>query len=358
MKIALMSDSHYGIRNDNLSFYPYQKKSNEFFFDIIRKNRIKHCIHLGDLFDRRKYVNYLTASTCASDLLQPLQNLGIKTWILAGNHDEYYKDNHAPNSLRELVSGRYSNIQVVDTPELVVLGDRDIQLMPWITDSNKEQSLAALNSPKASILMGHLEVKGFEMLVGNVANVGFNPDVFSGFDLVLSGHYHHRSSHNNVHYIGAAYEFIWSDFNDPRGFSVLDVETLKLDFYRNPHSIFQMYMYNDSDPDIMQKAVLEGDFSPYNGNYVKIVVVEKQDPFLFDMFLDRVEKANPIDVKIIEEGFEVHPEMEDDANIVVDDTKTVIHKHIDNLPNIANKQTMKGLMDVIYSQAISLEGVE
>ena len=63
-KIALIGDTHFGIRNDSPIFHEYFKRSLKYFFDYIDDNKIQHIIHLGDLFDRRKFLSYLTASVC------------------------------------------------------------------------------------------------------------------------------------------------------------------------------------------------------------------------------------------------------------------------------------------------------
>ena len=59
MKIALVTDTHFGARSDSQAFDAYFKKFyQEVFFSEIDKRKITKIIHLGDCFDRRKYVNF------------------------------------------------------------------------------------------------------------------------------------------------------------------------------------------------------------------------------------------------------------------------------------------------------------
>ena len=54
MKIALITDTHWGARNDSVIFADYFSKFyDNVFFPYIDDHNIKTCIHLGDVVDRR-----------------------------------------------------------------------------------------------------------------------------------------------------------------------------------------------------------------------------------------------------------------------------------------------------------------
>ena len=61
MKIAIITDTHFGARNDNQNFneYFYQFYENV-FFPTLEDRGIKTCVHMGDVVDRRKFINWKT----------------------------------------------------------------------------------------------------------------------------------------------------------------------------------------------------------------------------------------------------------------------------------------------------------
>ena len=64
MKIALITDTHFGARNDSLIFnYFFKKFYEDIFFPTLKERKIKKIIHLGDVVDRRKFINYKTLNT-------------------------------------------------------------------------------------------------------------------------------------------------------------------------------------------------------------------------------------------------------------------------------------------------------
>ena len=87
MKLAIINDTHFGIRNDSPYFLEHSLEYFEKqFFPYLIENNIKTVIHLGDLFDRRKYINFNTLSQVRTRFFNYLKNNNIKLYITIGNH--------------------------------------------------------------------------------------------------------------------------------------------------------------------------------------------------------------------------------------------------------------------------------
>lgn len=329
----------------------------EFVLPFIREHNIKHVIHAGDLVDRRKYINVNTSHRLRHDFLIPLNEL-CEIHIIAGNHDEYYKDTYRVNSLEEFVAGRYKNIKTYSSPTTITIDGFDFFLLPWITKEAEKECYDAVENSKASVCIAHLELDGFEMQKGLLSDHGWNHKIFKEFDQVFTGHYHHRSTVDNIHYIGALCEHIWSDFNDPRGFVVFDTETRTVDFHRNPFRIFHMVAYDDmKNPNIIEK-INATDYSKFKDCYVKIVCVNKNNPYAFDILLDKLYKEQPADISIVED---VNSFTDNNVDELVDeaqDTMTILRSYIGGLTLPVDTERMNHYMNEIYVEALSLETIE
>ena len=357
-KIALIADTHFGIRNDSPVFHDYFKASFQFFFEYLQENQIKHVIHLGDLFDRRKYLSYLTSAVCRTQFLLPLQNNNIETHIIAGNHDHYYTNTYEVNSLDEVVGNRYSNIKTYNRPQTITIDNLDILLLPWINQANKDETIKEIQNTKAQVVIGHLELSGFQMYKGVSSDHGEETKTYDKFDLVFSGHYHHKSSVGNIHYIGAFAEYTWADFNDSRGFTVFDTETREFEFIKNPKSIYKMIPYDDvKTPDIIQK-IKSTDFSQYKNTYVKVLCIKRENTFAFDMLIDALYKAGPVDISVVEDISTFTDNQEDDVVDQAQDTTTILSSYIKGLTLPVDNDKMVNYMRSIYNDAISMEHTE
>ena len=346
-----MTDSHFGARNDNLNFNEYfYKFYDNIFFPTLKERGITTCIHLGDVVDRRKYISYRIANDFRSRFIGKFQRAGIDFHIVIGNHDTYYKNTNRVNSMEELVGTDRFKIYV--SPKVVEFDDTPILLMPWINNNNYDESMKALAKSKADILMGHLEVNGFMMNANTiVATDGWDKKLFKRFDVVFSGHFHHKSDDGQIFYLGAPYEIYWTDFNDPRGFHIFDTATRELEYIVNPHTIYKKIYYDDTKNDYTKH-----DVSQYKEHYVKLIVVNKKDLYRFDMFVDRLLMADAFDVKIIEDFSELDAtNVSDDIVENTEDTMTLLEKYINELDVTLDKNRLKNTMKALYNEAQDLE---
>jgi len=348
LKLALITDTHFGARNDNSNFNEYFFEFYEKqFFPYLKEHDITDVIHLGDVMDRRKYVSYRIAKDFRERFINQFENINFH--MLVGNHDTFYKNTNAVNSLQELVDGRYENITVYEEATEVELDGCKILFVPWINADNMNHTMKMLKQSDAQIVMGHLELNGFEMQKGMVMDHGWDKQEFNRFDMVMSGHYHHKSDDGQVFYLGTPYQIYWNDWNDPKGFHVFDTEKRELERIVNPRTIFSKIYYDDSQE-------INHDMSLYKNKYVKLVVVNKKDLYQFDKFVDKLLQADCHEVKIVEDFSELDASnVSDDIVENTEDTMTLLERYIDDLDVTLSKDRLKNTMRTLYTEAQDLE---
>ena len=351
MKIALITDTHWGVRNDQLAFLDNNKRFiDEVFLPYLDAHSIRTVIHLGDLVDRRKFLNINTAKRLRSDFIQPLHARGIHAHLIIGNHDTYYKNTNSVNSIREFYE---HDFHIYESATEVEFDGVPILFIPWICDDNRDVTLELIKKTDAQIAMGHLEIAGFEMYRGSPVSHGDDRSLFNKFDLVCSGHYHHRSSNGNIHYLGSHGEFTWSDYDDPKGFHIFDTETRELAFIENPFKMFRKVWYNDKDK--TSEEVMDRDFSKYAGAYVKLIVSNKDNPFVFDLFTTKLYEASPLEVTIVEDHRNMDTIDESDLLNEAEDTLTILSKYIGTIESNVDNKKLDNLMRSLYNEALQME---
>ena len=352
MQICLLGDTHIGARNDSPAFHKFFAKFyNEVFFPYLEKHNILHVIQLGDVFDRRKYINFNSLHQSRNYLFNRL-NAEYTSWLLVGNHDTYFKNTNNVNSLELLLDG-YHNITPVHHPMDIVFEDVEFLLMPWRCSDNEQQCMTALSETNADVVVGHFEIDGFEMYKGAVHEGGMTYKTFQNTEMVLSGHFHHRSKSHNIQYLGTPYEMTWSDYGDQKGFHIYDTDTRELTFVPNPFSIFHKLHYDDQDKQISD--VVNIDFSVYSETFVKLIVRNKTNPHCFDMFVDKLEKAGVYSVQVVDDHF--HMDAENDEEIIseAEDTMTILSKYVNQLEDGIDKPSLDNLLRDLYQEALSVE---
>lgn len=354
MKICILGDTHFGMRGDSLDFHKYiEKFYTNTFFPYLKENDITTVVQLGDLFDRRKFINFNSLYLCRKYFFDKLRENNITLHTLLGNHDVSYKNTLQVNS-SELLLKEYDNIIVHNSFNTVSFDGIDIDIVPWLCDDNEVEILSQIKQSKSQICFGHFEIAGFEMDRGNVCQVGIDKSTFSKYDIVLSGHFHHRSDNGNIFYVGTPNEMTWSDYNDPRGFVIFDTHTREQEFIQNPYRMFYKLNYNDE-----LEHFAEGykssfmDYSIYEGCYVKVVVINKLNPFLFDMVIDNLYKVGAADISIVEDFTDTS--IDDETIDQAEDTVTILSKHIDNLTLNVDNDKLKSLMRELYVEALNTE---
>jgi DNA repair exonuclease SbcCD nuclease subunit len=351
LKVAIITDQHFGARNDSIAFLDFfQKFYDDTFFPALDAAGINTVLILGDTFDRRKYVNFYALDRAKKMFFNELEERGIRVHMLAGNHDTYYKNTNDVNS-PDLLLREYNNIDVIDSPETIVIDGTSICMMPWICPENYQASLDEMKNTKAEICMGHFEIAGFAMHRGMESHDGLSKEIFDKFDMVFSGHYHHRSDDGHIYYLGNPYELTWQDFKDTRGFHLFDLERRELEFISNPNTMFERVEYDDRDQDPIDLDTVD-----LTGKYVKLVVVNKTDFYKFDKFIQKLYNKGCYEIKIIED-FSEFEDGEIGEEINLEDTVSVLSNYVDSIETDVDKEQIKTFMRTLYTEAVNQEVV-
>lgn len=346
MKAVILNDTHFGYKNDSplmleyfLSFFEKQ------LFPYMKENNIKTIFHLGDLFDRRKYINFKTLNQVQQRFLNPLLEMDVKCNIICGNHDTYYKNTNKINSLDELVS-HYSNWSIYSEPTEIQLSTGCVALMPWINPENETTAAEFLEKTTCSILLGHLELCGFQSIRGVSVEQGYEPKYFNKFEFVLSGHYHIKSSRDSIHYLGTQYQMAFSDVWEEKGFHVFDFKNRTLEFIQNPERIFYTLDYYEESTEKLN-------YEQYKDKYVKIFIKSKTKQPLFEKYLDKFYEAGVAELAVAED-VTVNSEL-----VAVDihkDTLQLLHEEIDTINDKSiNKTALATIINTAYNSALSKE---
>jgi hypothetical protein len=347
MKIAVINDTHFGAKKGNDLLLEYQLSFFEDkFFPYLIENNIKEIAHLGDFFDNRRTIDFKTLNKVEKRILDKIKSLGFKMTVSLGNHDCFWKNTNSLNSLKLLLS-RYENIEVVENPLTKKFDDLEIGILPWICPENEESIMSYIKQTNAQILFGHLDVVGFDMIQGGIAKStdGFSKETFAKFDDVYTGHYHTKSSQDNIHYLGTQYELTWADSWDPKHFHVLDTDTREMTPIRNSKTLFNKVCYTSSkDKTIIQKDQL-------NNTFVKAIVVKKDDLYEFDKWITEIESCEPADLKIIESYDEYSADKIDDKDLEVLDTPRLMEGYINSLNTNLNKDVLNNVMQKLLIEA-------
>ena len=356
MKLCILGDTHFGARGDSLDFHKYfQKFYDEVFFPYLIENDIKVVFQMGDLFDRRKFINFNSLYLARKYFFNKLKEHGIQLYALVGNHDVAYKNTLEVNS-PGLLLNEYENIITYENFRTLDFDGVQVDVVPWICDDNVDEIFTQMKDSKAQICFGHFEIAGFEMDRGNVCDTGIDKQTLNKYDVVLTGHFHHKSNNGNITYVGTPYEMTWADWNDPKGFHIFDTETRDLQFVQNPFTMFHKISYDDGTQDFEHWKAY--DFNSLKESYVKVVVLNKQNPYLFDHVIDNLYKVGVSDLAIVEDFSDNL--IDDDQDIVdqAEDTMTILSKYIDNLTLDVESEKLKNLMRELYVEALNTEVAE
>ena len=345
MKVAIITDTHYGARKNSKLFHDYFLKFyNDIFFPTLEEYGISKVIHLGDAFDSRKGIDFSALSWAKNNIFDRLREMSIDVHLITGNHDCYYKNTNEVNAV-DLLLREYDNVTVYSKPTEVKLDKLNVLFIPWINQENEEQTLKLIKKTTCSCAMGHLELQGFRVNNQIIMEHGLESKLFEKFTRVYSGHYHTRSDNGVVFYLGNPYELYWNDLNDKRGFTIFDTETLEHTPINNPYRMFYNIYYEDTDYQTF-------DSREYENKIVKVVVRKKTDIKKFEKFVDKLYSSNIAELKIVE-NFEIQGSDDFEA-FESEDTLSILNRYIEESEVNLDKSLIQKLLQEVYQEACEI----
>ena len=348
MKVAIITDQHFGCRKNSKLFHDYFLKFyNETFFPYLEENGITTIIDMGDTFDSRKGIDFSALAWAKNKYYDRLNDMGVHVHTIVGNHTAYYKNTNDVNAV-DLLLREYDNVTIYSEATEVEIGGLPILFIPWINQDNEETTIKVIQKTTCKVAMGHLELKGFRVNRQIVMDHGHESKLYSKFTKVFSGHYHTRSDDGRVYYLGNPYELYWTDVGDRRGFTFFDTETLEHTPVDNPFQIFHNIYYEDDNHQTF-------DARPYENKIVKVIVRKKSDTKKFEKFLDKLYHVGVADLKVIENyDFGGWFQESDCEEIEGEDTLSILNRYIQESEIDLDKSEVTKMMSEIYREACEM----
>ena len=347
MKIAIITDQHFGARKNSKLFHDYFLKFYEdIFFPTLIKEGITTIIDMGDTFDSRKGVDFVSLEWAKNNYYDKLEELGITVHTIVGNHTAYYKNTNQLSGVN-LFLREYDNVKIYSEAEEVKIDKTKFLFVPWINSENEEKTLQLIDDSDSPCVMGHLELNGFMATRGHFMEHGMDSNVFDKFERVYSGHYHMRSNKDNIFYLGNPYEMYWNDVNDrDRGFHLFDTDTLEHKPINNPYQLFHNLYYEDTPHQML-------DITKYDQKILKVIVRKKSDPKQFEKYIDKLYSSNLAELKIVENfDFTEGEEFEADES---EDTISLLNRYIQESEVDLDKSVITEILQDVYREACEVE---
>ena len=345
MKIGIFTDSHWTARKSSRHLHDYfELFYKNIFFPALEEQGVEIVVHMGDAFDNRKSIDFWGLDWTRRVVLEPLRKYEVH--MIVGNHDIFLRNSTEINA-PELLLKDYPNIKTYSSPTNTKVGGIDMTFIPWICSENYDETLKVIKKSKAKIAMGHLELQGFRVNKHLIMEEhGLDPNIFTKFQKVFSGHYHTRSDNGRIFYLGNPYEMYWTDVNDTRGFHIFDTETFEHTPINNPYKLFYNIYYEDTPHQMF-------DVTEYANKIVKVIVRKKSKQKEFDKFIDKLYKVGIQDLKIVE-NFDI----QENEDFVIDEeenTISILNRYIDESECNFDKNVIKGIFQDLYQQSCEID---
>ena len=235
-RIFFITDTHLGVRNNSEEWINIQR---DYFFNwfipLVKKNYRPGDIlmHLGDVYDSRQSLN-LKVLDLGINIFEELSKIFVDgIFIICGNHDIFGRNTNDINSLSSLKW--IPNVNIFREPESIQFGPKKVFLMPWRKDHEAENEILSAVG-EHDYMFCHTDLKGLMFNKFVRIEEGLNYDDLNKFERVYSGHIHYSQNFGKMRMLGSPYQLTRSDTDNPKGITILDLETGYEEYFDNNYS--------------------------------------------------------------------------------------------------------------------------
>lgn len=260
MKTIILSDTHYGIKQNSITWmnsqidFIYNELIPCIKYLIEKEHQLVRIIHCGDVFDSRSSINPYIAAAVRKAYTE-LANL-CQVYIVAGNHDFYSPNDDSVSALDFAFNG-VKNLNVIkDKIAPLWFGEYDnvSLLVPWYEFDKKELLTQIIDEYKPKYIFCHTDLTRlsdeYKELLKDIT--------------VFSGHIHTPQKENNLITLGSTYALTFADCNADRGFYIHTDETNELKFVKAKNIIKFWRFYN--------KEIFDIDVTKVNNDYIELYI--------------------------------------------------------------------------------------
>ena len=341
--VAVITDPHFGIKKANDLFLNSQLKFfKEQLVPSLEEHNIKEIFFLGDIFDNRVSMN-IKIKNAVLDVFENILS-DYKIYILIGNHDCYFNNSIETNAVKFL--NKFNNIKVISKSSIIKSNDRTIYMVPWIVDSERFRDEVSNLKDRVDICMGHFAINGFHLNKFKIQEDAMSHEEFNKFSLVFSGHLHQRGikifGDTEIAYIGSPFQLTRADSGEPRGYCVLDMDTLKYKFIDNDQSLEYIQI---NYPDSFTEEMINGNIVDVNVKFDK-----STDDSKVQEYIKEIEMFNPIIPPSIIAINSFMNTTDTDGDFEIKSKSELIREYVNAL-DINNKDEIFAYLETLYEEA-------
>ena len=300
MKFAHLADLHIGKRVNDFSMIEDQRYILSQICDFCTEQGVSGVLISGDVYD--KSVPGAEAVTLLDEFLCRLINLGIKVFMISGNHDSAERLSFAGELLSEC--GMYISPVFDGEVKKIAMDDEygriNVYLLPFIKPINVKTAYdidhsmsyteavkyvldkVTLDENERNILVAHQFVTGAikcdseEISVGGIDNV--DASVFDRFDYVALGHIHNPQTvlRDTVRYCGTPLKYSFSECNNIKTLTIADLSAKgEINFEYIPLTPIRDMIEHKGD----FESLISDDFvsDEVKDNYCRIILTDEDD---------------------------------------------------------------------------------